>query len=285
MRRHHEIAGLLPAAFHHVDLGRPAAVVGEHPERRPYANSDRYLCADFEIAVFLRKRALRGEDARDVFIVEQHRPQFGRRAACDDRENAILNLERIEPERRRRASRIARIDINLLLAVPGGLALEIGAVAAPIARFRPGGAAGVVRHPLSRRQGMLVEIVMERPMQRHRRERADIRRVDAAAYSSAGSRLTGRVIRTGVLSRSPPCGALWAKTGASVAKKITNMIFAVNSPTPGSQARSHHMLIFHEGVGQEVCAPHGCAVDPRQPDILLQPPRRTRFCFEACRPL
>ena len=40
MCRHHEVAGPLPAALQHVDLGRPAAVIGEHPERRPYANSD-----------------------------------------------------------------------------------------------------------------------------------------------------------------------------------------------------------------------------------------------------
>ena len=119
MRRHHEVAGLLPAAFQDVDFRRPAAVIGEHPERRPYADPDRDLGADFEIAVLLREQALGGQDARDVFVVEQHRLQFRRRAAGDDREHAVADLERIEPERRRAAAGIARIDIDLLLAVPG----------------------------------------------------------------------------------------------------------------------------------------------------------------------
>ena len=147
MRRHHEVARPLPAAFHDVDLRRPAAVIGEHPERRPHADADRYLGADFEIAVLLGKPALRRQDARDIFVVEENGFQRRRGAAGDDRENAVLDLERIEAERRCFPSAIARIDIDLLLAVPTGLAPEVGAVAAPIARFRPGGAAGVMRRP------------------------------------------------------------------------------------------------------------------------------------------
>ena len=147
MRGHDEVAGPLPASLHHVDLRRPATVIGEHPERRPHAGANRDLRADFEIAVFLRELALRRQDARDVFIVEQHGFQRGRGAAGDDRENAVADTERVEPERHRRSPGIARIDIDLLLAVPGCLALEIGAVAAPISRFGPGRAAGVMRHP------------------------------------------------------------------------------------------------------------------------------------------
>ena len=81
MCRHHEVARPLPAALQHVDLGRPAAVIGEHPERRPDAVSHRQFCADFEISVLLRELALAGQDARDVLVVEQHRLQFGRGAA------------------------------------------------------------------------------------------------------------------------------------------------------------------------------------------------------------
>ena len=63
MRRHHEIAGPLAASFQDVDLRRPAAIVGQQPERRPDAGPDRDLRADFEIAVLLRKPALTREDA------------------------------------------------------------------------------------------------------------------------------------------------------------------------------------------------------------------------------
>src|SRR5580700_271250 len=117
MRGHHEIARPLAAALHGVDFGRPAAIIREHPERRPHTDSDRYLGADLEIPVFLRKVTLGGQDARDVFVVEQHRLQFRWRAAGDDREYAVLDLERVEPERRGRPSGIARIDVNLLLAI------------------------------------------------------------------------------------------------------------------------------------------------------------------------
>jgi hypothetical protein len=147
MRRHRHVADFLPTSFHDVDLGRPAAVVGEHPERRPDPGPDRYLRANFEVPVLLGKRPLGGEDARDVFIVEQHRLQLGRCPARDDRENSIADFEWVEPERRRCASGVARIDVDLLFAVPGILALEVGAVASPIARVRPGGASGIVRHP------------------------------------------------------------------------------------------------------------------------------------------
>ena len=37
----HHVADLLPASFHYVDLGRPAAVIREQPERRPNAGPDR----------------------------------------------------------------------------------------------------------------------------------------------------------------------------------------------------------------------------------------------------
>ena len=147
MRRHHDVARPLPASLHDVDLRRPAAVIGEHPERRPHADADRYFGADFEVSVFLGKPALRRQDARDIFIVEQHGFQRRRGPAGDDRENAVLDPERIEAERRRFPPAIARIDIDLLLAVPAGLAPEVGAVAAPIARFRPGGVAGIIRRP------------------------------------------------------------------------------------------------------------------------------------------
>ena len=144
MRRHREVARPLPAALHDIDFRRPAAVIGEHPERRPHADADRYLGADFEISVLLGKPALGRQDARDIFVVEQHGLQRRRGAAGDDRENAVLDLERIEAERRCFPPAIARIDIDLLLAIITGLAPEVGAFAAPIARFRPGGAAGVV---------------------------------------------------------------------------------------------------------------------------------------------
>src|SRR6202011_4610006 len=41
MRRHYHVADLLPASFHYIDLGRPAAVIREQPERRPNAGPDR----------------------------------------------------------------------------------------------------------------------------------------------------------------------------------------------------------------------------------------------------
>ena len=63
MRGHDEVAGPLPASLHHVDFRRPAAVIGEHPERRPHPGANRYLGADFEIAVFLGEFALRRQDA------------------------------------------------------------------------------------------------------------------------------------------------------------------------------------------------------------------------------
>ena len=47
------------------------------------------------------------------------------------------------------ASGIARIDVNLLLAVIAGFPSEVGAVATPVARFRPRCAARIVRHPPS----------------------------------------------------------------------------------------------------------------------------------------
>ena len=195
MRGHDEVAGPLPASLHHVDLRRPAAVIGEHPERRPHPGANRYLGADFEIAVLLRKFALRRQDARDVFIVEQHGFQRGRGAAGDDRENAVADPERVEPERYGGAPAIARIDIDLLFAVPACLALEVGAVAAPVARFRPGGAAGVMRHPSVAGKRMSVEIIVEGPMQRHRHAR--LLRLDLAARvaEQAGRRLQGELRR------------------------------------------------------------------------------------------
>ena len=182
MCRHHEVAGPLPAALQHVDLGRPAAVIGEHPERRPDAVSHRQFCADFKVSVLLRELALAGQDARDVLVVEQHRLQFGRGAAGDDREYAIAHLERIEPERRRGPAAVARIDIDLLLAIGAGLALEIGALAAPVARVRPRGAAGVMRHPPFSRQRMLVEIVVEGSVQGQEGKRCRVLGFDAAAF-------------------------------------------------------------------------------------------------------
>ena len=189
MRRHREVARPLPAALHDVDFRRPAAVIGEHPECRPHADADRYLGADFEVSVLLGKPALRRQDARDIFIVEQHGLQRRRGAAGDDRENAVLDLERIEAERCCFPPAIARIDIDLLLAVITGLAPEVGAVAAPIARFRPGGAAGIMRRPSSIQQRMRVEIIVEGPVQRYRSKRGGIRRFDAAAlFAEDGGR-------------------------------------------------------------------------------------------------
>ena len=166
--------GRWPRPSMHVDLRRPAAVVGEQPERRPDAGADRDLGADLEISVLLRKRALGRQDARDVFIVEQHRFSSGGVRLATIESTPSLNLERVEPERRGCASAVARIDIDLLFAVLCVFALEVGAVAAPVAGLRPGGAAGVVRHPSSARQRMLVEIVMEGPVQRQEgRPRSD----------------------------------------------------------------------------------------------------------------
>src|SRR5437667_12235601 len=54
-------------------------------------------------------------------------------------------------------------------------------VSSPVARFRPGGAAGIVRHPSSSRQWMLVEVIMEGSVQGHRCERSGIRLFDATA--------------------------------------------------------------------------------------------------------
>ena len=188
MRRHHHVVRPLPAAFHDVDFGRPAAVIGKHPERRPHADADRYFGADFEIAVFLREHALRGQDAGDVFVVEQRRLQVRRRAGGDDREHAVANPERIEPQRRRALSGIARIDIDLLFAIPARLTLEVGAGAAPVARIRPGGSSGIMRHPFSARQRMLVEIVVKGPVQR-RHGKKSLRGPDAPAL------LGGRIAR------------------------------------------------------------------------------------------
>src|SRR2546423_5102674 len=72
-----------------------------------------------------------------------------------------------------------------MLAIISGLAFEIGACAAPILRFRPGGAAGVVRHPSFARQGMGVEIVVEGTAQRHRYQ--SIRRFDLTAALAKGA--------------------------------------------------------------------------------------------------
>ena len=185
MRGHHHVARLLAAAFHHIDLGRPAAVVGEHPERRPYRGAGGNLGADFEVAVFLRERALRRQDAGRVFVVEQHVAQLWRRARRDDRQHPVTYLERIKPERCGLAAAIARIDIDLLLAVPCRLAPEVGAIAAPVARFRPGRTAGIVRRPFSPRQRVLVEIVVEGPVQFDRREQR-ILRIDAPALFAGG---------------------------------------------------------------------------------------------------
>ena len=165
MRRHHDVARPLPAALHDIDLRRPAAVIGEHPERRPHADADRYLGAHFEISVFLGKPALGRQDARDIFVVEQHFLQRRRGAAGCDRENAVFDFKRIEAEWRCFSPAIARIDIDLLLAVIAGLAPEVGAVAAPIARFRPGSTAGVVRRPSTVQQRMGVEIIVEGSVQ------------------------------------------------------------------------------------------------------------------------
>src|SRR5439155_25751151 len=99
-------------------------------ERRPHADADRYPGADFEVAVFLGKPALRRQDARDIFIVEQHGLQRRRDAAGGNRENAVLDLERIEAERRCLPTAIARVGLDLLFAVITGLAPEVVAGAA-----------------------------------------------------------------------------------------------------------------------------------------------------------
>src|SRR5229473_2313710 len=181
MCRHRQVAGPLPASFHHVDFGRPAAVICEHPEGRPYTGPNRYLRTDLEISILLRKPTLGRQDARYVFIVEEHRLQCRRCAGCNDRENSILNFERVEPKRSCCSSAIAWINIYLLFAVVRGFPFEVGAISSPVARLRPGSAPGVVRHPLSLQQWMLVEIIVKGPVQGNRRERSGIRRLDATA--------------------------------------------------------------------------------------------------------
>ena len=216
MRRHRDLARPLPAAFHDIDLRRPAAIIGEHPERRPHADADRYLGADFEVSVFLGKPALRRQDSRDIFIVEQHGFQRRRGPAGDDRENAVLDLERIEAERRRFPPAIARIDIDLLLAVPAGFAPEVGAVAAPIARFRPGRVAGVMRGPSLVQQGMGVEIVVEGPVQRYRSQRGRLQRFDAAAFLAEDG---GRGLQRELARRAGEIGLRECRDGGGRAPK------------------------------------------------------------------
>ena len=181
MRGLHEVAGPLPASFHDVDLRRPAAVIRQHPERRPDAGADRDLRADFEIAVLLRERGLRGQDARDVGIVEQRGLQLRRRAACDDRQHAVADPERVEIERPQREPPVMRVHIDLLLAIVLGLTLELGAGAAPILRLRPGRAAGIMRQPCPVLERMLVEIIVEGAMQRDGSEIGSVDLVDATA--------------------------------------------------------------------------------------------------------
>jgi hypothetical protein len=50
-----EVIGALPPSLHNVDLRRPAAIIGKHPERRPHADAMENLGVDFEVAIFLRK--------------------------------------------------------------------------------------------------------------------------------------------------------------------------------------------------------------------------------------
>src|SRR5258708_12831646 len=189
MGRHHQIAWPLPAAFHDVDFGRPPAVRRGDSERRRNVDTYRYLRTDVEICILLRKPTLGRQDARYVFIVEEHRLQFRRRAGCNNRENSISNLERIEPQRSCRSSAIAWIHIYLLFAVKGGFPFEVGAVSSPVARFRPGGAAGVVRHPPVFQQWMLVEIIVERAVQGHLGKGIGFRRADATTL------FAGRIAR------------------------------------------------------------------------------------------
>src|SRR5229473_3921215 len=190
MCRHRQVAGPLPASFHHVDFGRPAAVICEHPEGRPYTGPNRYLRTDLEISILLRKPTLGRQDARYVFIVEEHRLQCRRRAGCNDRENSISNFERVEPKRSCCSSAIAWIHVYLLFAVIRGFPFEVGAVSSPVARFRPCGAAGIMRHPLPFQQWMLVEVIVERSVQGHRgKGAAGPRRVDATTS------FTGRITR------------------------------------------------------------------------------------------
>ena len=80
MRRHHDVAGRCPRpSMTSTSGGQPPSSASiQNAGHTPIA--DRYLGADFEVAVLLRKPALGRQDARDIFIVEQHGLQ--RRRAC-----------------------------------------------------------------------------------------------------------------------------------------------------------------------------------------------------------
>src|SRR5205085_10524032 len=123
-----------------------------------------------------------------------------------DRENAIPNLERVEPERSCSSSAVARIDIDLLFAVPRVLALEVRAVAAPVARFRPGGATRVMRHPFSTRQRMLVEVVLEGSVQGQEGGGDRIQFFETTAFDGCGIRrdLQRKLGRRGLGIPPPP---------------------------------------------------------------------------------
>src|SRR5262249_58226342 len=120
-------------------------------------------------------------DARYIGVVEQRRQKLRRGTTCDDRQYAVVNPKGIEPERSRRQSGITGIDIDLLLAVGLGLALQLRARAAPILCLGPGGTTGIMRHPSSARQRMLIEIVVEGPMHGHRSKLRRISTLHAAA--------------------------------------------------------------------------------------------------------
>src|SRR5271154_1913403 len=120
MRRHPHVAGPLTASLHRIDFRRPAAIVRKQPESWPHADAERNLGADFEIPVFLEKRSLGCQNARYVFITEQHLLEIGRCPARDNRQHAISNLERIETEWDQASPSIFGIHINLLFAVVFG---------------------------------------------------------------------------------------------------------------------------------------------------------------------
>lgn len=108
-----ELARVVAQDFHDVDLGRPRAVRGDHPESRPQALAGGKLHPGFEEAIELAERVIGVHLARGILIaIDQRLDRRGRRRARN-RENAVLD----GPRGHRTGLWIVGVDVPLLLAI------------------------------------------------------------------------------------------------------------------------------------------------------------------------
>ena len=137
VRRQEDGVDVAPQRLEHVQLGRPAVVGRQQPEGGPDALARRQLGAHLEIPVFLREGELRRQQARGIGRVAQMRLGRLRRRRGGDRQDTLVDPERIDAERGLARARIIGVHVDLGLAVQRAAAQRARAAPAIFGAPRP----------------------------------------------------------------------------------------------------------------------------------------------------